>query len=257
MASVVYRSNTPDMTRSARVDRALRTTGAETSGSSRRSRRMGNDPFILLAVALAIPTVVVNYLDRGPDEVAISLGAVVFIALQAVLSVVWPSGGRNPSRNPLPRATWRVPLNDLRALVRLTLALAFVGAATYATADVSSVPLAPLFLPVIGLAATIGAGEAVVILVLAGLAYLAAFQYNPVLVASATEQALVLAAVSVVLVIGTRQTVSSLNAALARLRTVNASERRRNRQMMGLDAVGRTLAADGPEPSSLQAVWTS
>jgi len=35
---------------------------------------------------------------------------------------------------------------------------------------------------------------------------------------------------------------------------VNSSERRRNRQIAGLDAVGRTLAASGPEPSSLQAV---
>ena len=46
----------------------------------------------------------------------------------------------------------------------------------------------------------------------------------------------------VVLALGTRRTVGALEAAIGRARTARARERRRARQMAGVEAVGRVLA---------------
>jgi diguanylate cyclase (GGDEF)-like protein len=116
------------------------------------------------------------------------------------------------------------------------------------------VPLAPLYIPVIGVAAAIGAGEGLLVLIVVAIARLGLLVDGPAQAAVVTEQGLVLGVVGLILAVGTRRTVSSLGLALDRLRTMNATERRRNRQLAGLDAVGRTLAANGPEPRSLRAV---
>ena len=132
--------------------------------------------------------------------------------------------------------------------------MVFVASAAFATADRTTVPLAPLYIPIVALAAAIGSSEAVVVFLLVVVARFVPIVEGSVVASAITEQALVLGSVGIVLAIGTRRTVSSLNLALDRLRSTNASERRRNRQIAGIDAVGRTLAADGPVPRSLEAV---
>ncbi|MGH2512660.1 MAG: GAF domain-containing protein, partial [Candidatus Limnocylindrales bacterium] len=143
---------------------------------------------------------------------------------------------------------------DPWALMRLALAVGFVAVAAAATADQNEVPLGPLYLPIIALAAAIGSGEALAVFLLVVVARFLPVIEGTVRAAAITEQALVLGAIGIVLAVGTRQTVASLNGALDRLRSTNAAERRRNRQIAGIDAVGRALAADGPTPASLQAV---
>jgi diguanylate cyclase (GGDEF)-like protein len=244
------------MTKTARIDRASRTNVGERKVVRRLGRRLRNDPHVLLALALGIPTVLVNFLDHGPDEAAISVLALVFVSIQVGLTAAGLTGGRALGRgsNRPVTSTARILQVDRWSLGRLILAVGFVGVTAYATADPTTVPLAPLYVPVIVMAAAIGPGEALVVVVLAGLAYFLPLVDGPGRAAGATEQGLVLAAVGIVLAIGTRRTVSSLGIALDRLKMTNASERRRNRQIAGIDAVGRTLAANGPEPSSLQAV---
>ncbi len=237
------------MTRMVRVPHAPGWSSDE-HPAARLTRRLAGDPHVLLAVALVIPMTLVNLFERGPNELAVAVLAVVFLAVQAGLALIGPAvSGLRTTR---PR-TGRLPI-DSWALARLALAVVFVASAAFATADRTTVPLAPLYIPIVALAAAIGSSEAVVVFLLVVVARFVPIVEGSVVASAITEQALVLGSVGIVLAIGTRRTVSSLNLALDRLRSTNASERRRNRQIAGIDAVGRTLAADGPVPRSLEAV---
>ncbi|HEY2887565.1 MAG TPA: sensor domain-containing diguanylate cyclase, partial [Candidatus Limnocylindrales bacterium] len=193
--------------------------------------------------------------DQGPNELVIALFAVGYLAAQVGLS----GAGLVLDIAPTAYSTRMlsihgIPAVDRWALMRLILAVGFVAIAAYATADPQSVPLAPLYIPIIVVAAAVGAGEGLVVLVVVAAARVALLVSGPAQPAAATEQGLVLGVVGVILAVGTRRTVSSLGLALERLRTLNATERARTRQIAALDAVGRTLAANGPEPAALQAV---
>jgi GAF domain-containing protein len=243
------------MTKTAHLARASRTRRREQLATLRLRRRLRSDPHVLLAVALAILTILVDLLDQGPNELVIGLFAASYLAVQVGLSAAGLVLGMAPTRYSTERLSIRrIPSVDRWSLMRLILAVGFVAIAAYATADPNSVPLAPLYIPVIGVAAAIGAGEGLVVLVAVTFARVALLISGPAQPAAATEQGLVLGVVGVILAVGTRRTVSSLGLALERLRTMNASERERNRQIAGLDAVGRTLAASGPQPAALQAV---
>lgn len=221
----------------------------------RLRHRLRSDPHIVLALALAVPTVMVDVLDQGPNELGIAILALAFLVVQVGLTAVGLVLGLASTVYSSERLSLRrLPSVDRWSLLRLLLAVAFVAVAAYATADADSVPLAPLYIPVIVVAAAIGAGEGLVLLIFVALARLALLVNGPAQVGAVTEQGLVLGVVGVILAIGTRRTVSSLAVALDRLRTMNATERRRSRQIAGLDAVGRTLAASGPEPRSLRAI---
>jgi diguanylate cyclase (GGDEF)-like protein len=243
------------MTRTARIDRALRTNARERWSTVRFSRRLRSDPHVLLALALVMTTVLVDVLDRGPDELAIAVLGLAFLVIQVGLTAAGLALGVAPTRYSSGQLSLRhLPTFDGWSIVRLGLAVAFVGIAAYATADATSVPLAPLYIPVIWVAAAIGAGEGLTVLILVGIARLALLVDGPIQAAAATEQGLVLGVVGIILAVGTRRTVSSLSVALERLQTTNASERRRSRQIAGVEAVGRALATTGPEPGALQAV---
>ncbi len=255
MAAAVSPVNTSGMTNEARLDRALRSSAREHLSTVRLRRRLRSDPHVLLALALAVPTVIVDLLDQGPNELGVAILALAYLAGQVGLAAVGLAFGLASPRYSRRRLSLHhLPSVDRWSIVRLLVAVAFVAVAAYGTADPGSVPLAPLYIPVIVVAAAIGAGEGLVVLVIVGFARLALLVNGPAQGSSVTEQGLVLGVVGVILAFGTRRTVSSLGLALDRLRTVNSSERRRNRQIAALDAVGRTLAASGPEPGALQSV---
>ncbi len=196
-----------------------------------------------------------DVLDQGPNEQGIAILAFAFLVVQVSLTAVGLALGLASTGYSSQRLSLRhLPSLDRWSLLRLLLAVAFVAVGAYATADADSAPLAPLYIPVIGVAAAIGAGEGLLVLIVVAIARLGLPVDGPAQAAVVTEQGLVLGVVGVILAVGTRRTVSSLGLALDRLRTMNATERRRNRQLAGLDAVGRTLAANGPEPCSLRAV---
>ncbi len=236
------------MAKVVRVPHASRTNGDVTA--YRLVRRLAGDPHVMLAIALIIPMTVVNLIEQGPNEAVVAALAVAFLAGQASLALIGPATSGLTSLRP--RANQ--PRVDAWALARLTLAVAFVASAAFATADPTTVPLAPLYIPIVALAAAIGSGEAIAIFGLVFVARFVPIIEGPVRPSALTEQALVLGAVAIVVAISTRRTVASLNVAVDRLRSTNASERRRTRQIAGIDAVGRTLAAEGPVPRALDAV---
>ncbi len=243
------------MTNTAHAAGAPRTKRREQWSGLRLRRRLRSDPHVLLALALAVPAVLVDVLDQGPNELAVAILAVGFVALQVGLTAAGLALGQAPTGYSTRRLSrGGLPAIDSWSLLRLILATAFVAIGAYATADQTSVPLAPLYIPVICVAAAVGAGEGLLVLVIVAFARLAVLVSGPAQATAVTEQGLVLGVVGVILAVGTRRTVSSLGLALDRLRTLNATERGRNRQIAGLDAVGRTLAANGPEPAALQAV---
>lgn len=243
------------MTKTAHLARASRTRRREQWVTLRLRRRLRSDPHVLLALALAIPTILVDVLDQGPNALAVGVVAIGYLVAQIGLTAGGLALGLGPTSYSTERLSIRgIPRIDRWSLMRLILAVGFVAVGAYATAEPQSVPLAPLYIPIVVVAAAIGAGEGLVVLVIVAFARVALLISGPAQPAAATEQGLVLGVVGVILAVGTRRTVSSLGLALERLRTMNTSERERNRQIAGLDAVGRTLAANGPEPAALQGV---
>jgi diguanylate cyclase (GGDEF)-like protein len=206
----------------------------------RAARRAVDDPHVLLAIGLAAPTIAVQVGLHGADAAAVVALSLLYVLVQAILSAAPALGARiGRLARPLPR---------------LVLAVLFVTAVTNLTGDAGFRPLNGLYIPVVTMAAAYGGREALIVGLLTAAGYL-----GPALLAgehleAAIQRGLVLVAVSVVLVIGTRRTVSSLEQALQRLRHTMADGRRRSRQVEAVDAVGRTLAARGPDVEALEQV---
>lgn len=203
-------------------------------------RRILDDGPVLLVVALSIPILfaaAVTDPDELPRVVVATLG---FGAAEAAL---------RSARVP----TTRWPGTRLRWLVRLVLAVGYVALCDALVGDVAF-RLGALYVPVVVLAATTSYVDASLVGLLALLAYLL-----PSAIANddadlVFRRIFVLIAATVIMVIGTRRTVSTLETALRRLRSAVTAERRRARRMAGVEAVGRLLAAEGATPAALDEV---
>jgi diguanylate cyclase (GGDEF)-like protein len=210
-------------------------------GSLRRSpwrrvlNRLAADPHVVLALAVVFAAIVIE-LIADADALWLVRPSAIYLALQTFLALRWP--GR------------RTPAFDT---ARLLIALAAVFWMSL-RADLASAPLSCLYLPIVVQAAIRGNRQAVVL----GGAAMAAF----LLTASTTEtiapdvlhRGVALAVTMVLLTIGTRRTVASLERAVARARAATVGLRRRARQMAAVEAVGRTLAASGPTRAALEEV---
>jgi diguanylate cyclase (GGDEF)-like protein len=118
--------------------------------------RLRSDPHVFLALALAVPTIIVDVLDQGPNELGIAILAFAFLVVQVSLTAVGLALGLASTGYSSQRLSLRhLPSLDRWSLLRLLLAVAFVAVGAYATADADSAPLAPLYIPVIGVAAAI------------------------------------------------------------------------------------------------------
>ncbi len=206
----------------------------------RAARRAVEDPHVLLAIGLTVPTMLVHAVEPGPASAGVVAACLLYVAIQTILSTAPTMGAR------VGRLT--------RPLPRLVLAVLFVTAVANLTGDTGFRPLNALYIPVVTMAAAFGGREALTIGALAALGYV-----GPALLAgehldNAVQRGMVLSSVCVVLVIGTRRTVSSLEQALQRLRQTMADGRRRARQVEAVEAVGRTLAVRGPEVDALEQV---
>jgi diguanylate cyclase (GGDEF)-like protein len=236
----------PDPRQLSRVRRAGAGLGP---GPMKRVRRRGRDPALiytalLAPVAIAVASVTFFTQDVGP-VLAISL---VFLGLQAVAGLV-PAHHRHMS----PRG-W--------SFLRLSIALLFVWALVN-TVGGPTRPLYPLYLPVVVAAAALGPAQAIVIGVTAAVIYLVpelailldpATVQNPLAVAELTPRGVALVGVSTVLAIGTRRLVSQLEEVSAHFRATAMSERRRSRQIAGLEQVSRLLVTAGATPELLERV---
>jgi diguanylate cyclase (GGDEF)-like protein len=162
---------------------------------------------------------------------ALAVLSLVFVGAQLLLAIV-------PSRlRPLPPLGW--------SLLRLTVVLLFV-AGTVQLGGGPGGPLDALFIPVVVGAAAIGTLQAAVIGGVAMIIYLAP---EITRLGSSTDLALrgiTLAGVSLLVAFGTRRLVLSLEHTTRQIRSAVLAERRRSRQITGLEAVSRLLVAGGP-----------
>jgi diguanylate cyclase (GGDEF)-like protein len=207
--------------------------------ATRRLRTMGRaiarDGLTMLAASLIAPVVVVSIaMHRGPEEIiAVSAG---LLAVDAVLS----RKGRHSQSTAIP-------------LVRLSLDLAYVLVAARLPGGAGTPPFAILSLPIVAAASALGGRSAVLIggTAIAAYAIPLAVGGN---VAFAREREIVLVTCGVVLSIGTRRTVASLERVLARMRRAIRNERRKANQLIGVEAVGRYLAQAGATDDALRGV---
>jgi diguanylate cyclase (GGDEF)-like protein len=203
-------------------------------GSARLSVRLQRDPQFLLSLALALPVLAIE----GASQLVLPWLAVAvpiaFVGLQALLTA---------SRFAPP---WM-------AAVRLGMSLAFVGVANAWLDPSGTWPLLALAIPVVALAASQG-GPVAIVIGIAGMALmlmpLGLSDFDP----SARQRMLSLAMAAVVVAIGSRRVVASLERSSMRLRRANQRDRRHARQLAAVESVGRLLAKEGPTPAALDSM---
>jgi diguanylate cyclase (GGDEF)-like protein len=212
-------------------------------------RRLGRDQALMYTALLAPVAIAVASVTFFTQDVGAVLAlSVVFLSLQAVAGLI-PARRRFLS----PRG-W--------SFLRLSIALLFVWALVN-TVGGPTRPLYPLYLPVVVAAAALGPAQAVVIGLTAAVIYLVpelailldpATVHNPLAIAELTPRTIGLVGVSTVLAIGTRRLVSQLEEVSAHFRAAAMSERRRSRQIAGLEQVSQLLVTAGATPELLQQV---
>ncbi len=202
--------------------------------SARLGIRMQRDPQLLLAVAIALPVLAVE----GASQLALPWLAVAvplaFIGVQALLTA-WRSAPR-----------WLEP-------ARLGLSLAFVGVANAWLDPTGTWPLIALAIPVVALAASRG-GPVSIAIGLAGVGLMLVPLAMPTLDRAARQETFALAIAAVVVAIGSRRVVATLERSSFRLRRANQRDRRHARQLAAVESVGRLLAREGPTTVALDSV---
>ena len=210
------------------------------SPSRRRLKRLAADPHVLLAVAVVLAALVIEMATRG-NTVLVVVPALVYLGVQSLLALRGRKG--------------RSPAIDT---ARLLFALAAVIWMSVGTGNPATLPLASLALPIVVMAAALGTRQVIAVggaLVMAALTlYLVPTFATPEIREGLVQRGIALAATAVVLAAGTRRTISVLERAVAQARAANAGMRRHARQMATIEAIGRTLASDGPTPEALDHV---
>lgn len=206
----------------------------------RATRRAADDAHLLLAVGLAAPTVIVHLVEPQSESAAVVALSVLFVAAMTLLSLA-------PSQRP--HLGWLG-----RPTLRLAFATVFVSVVMNTTGQTGFRPLVALYIPVVTMAAAYGTREAWTIGGLSAASYLVGSLATGEAVDTAIQRGLVMAAVSIVLIVGTRRTMGSLGMTLLRLRQTMGEIRRHSRQVEAVEAVGRALAARGPDTETLDQV---
>ncbi len=235
-----------------RESRVRRASARLATGRLKRIRRLARDPYLLYTALLAPVALAVASVSLFTDETGSAIVlSLLFLGIQAGIGLV-------PARHRfLTPQGW--------SLLRLAVALLYVWALVN-TVGGPARPLFPLYLPVVVAAAALGTMPAIVIGVTAAVIYLVpevATLLNPETVlnpmallalAELTPRGLALVGVSTVLAIGTRHLVAQLEEINVQFRTTALSERRRSRQIAGLEAVSRLLVTAGATPELLERV---
>lgn len=185
-------------------------------------RRVLDDTHVLLAVAIVLAATIIEFVAVEPGVGWLIAAGILYIGLQVVLGL-----SNTPLARPVPR---------------LLVAVGFVSAMGLVVGEVAARPMVSLYLPIVAMAAAYGHREAVVV----GAASIAVY-FAPIVAIDAPVSPLIQRGTSfivtmVLLALGTRRTVGALEAAIARVRVSRARERRRGRQMAGVEAVGQLLA---------------
>jgi diguanylate cyclase (GGDEF)-like protein len=198
--------------------------------------RVAADPHVLLALAVVFAALVIE-VAAGADALGLVVPSSVYIAIQIGLALRVPAG--------------RSPAVDT---ARLLIALGVVFWMSIRVNDLSSMPLSALYLPIVAMAAVLGTRQALVLGAAAMMAFLFAVVMAETNVPGLIHRGIAIAATMVVLTIGTRRTIGSMERAVTRALEASAGQRRRARQMSAVEAVGRALAAHGPTRLALEEV---
>jgi len=200
-------------------------------------RRAKADAHVLLAVALASTSLAAEVFANAATVGGVAILAAGYLGIQVVLG-------------------WLTVRHRLRVppTFRLGLPLVFVTLIGLLEGGIDVRPIGTLYIPVVAMAAAIGGRETLVI----GTAALGLFflprVIDPVASEVVVERTLVMAGTAICLAIGARRTVASLERARDRARTAMAEDRRRGRQLLGVEAVGRLLARSGATREAMEEI---
>jgi len=208
--------------------------------SRRGLKRLAADPHVLLAMAVVSAALVVEMASRG-YVLALVVPSLVYLGGQSLLGL-WARRHRS------------VALDT----GRLLFAAAAVVWMSVGSGNPATLPLASLVLPIVVMAAALGTRQVLavggVIFGVAVVLYFAPAFATPEIQNGLVQRGIALAATAVVLATGTRRTVATLERAVAHARAASAALRRKTRQMAAIEAIGRTLASNGPTPDALDQV---
>lgn len=197
-------------------------------------RRLRGDPHVLLAFAIAVPALAVEaVVGTAPTGLALA-AATLFIAGQVALAFWRPSPSWLPS-------------------LRLAAALGFVLLVNAEVRMDATGPLRVLLVPIVAMAAVSG-GRGGLLIAVGGIGATVVPLLTEPLSEALRQRTIALTACEIVLVIGSRRLVTSLERTTERLRRSRVRDRRRARQLSAVELVGRTLARQGPTPAVLDGV---
>lgn len=198
------------------------------------------DPYLAYTAGLAPIAAVVLVASGQLVRLAVLLVlTAIFVAAQAVLGML-PA-----NRRPLPALAW--------SLLRLGVSLLFVAALVELGGGTAG-PLVGLFLPVAVAAAAIGRAQGVAVGAVASVFYLLPELGSMRQPGELALRGVTLAGVTLLLAAGTRRLVDVVERTNRELRSAMRSERRRSRQIAGLEEASRLLVASGPTPETLDRV---
>lgn len=202
------------------------------------TNRIAADPHVVLAVAVVFAALTIE-LIAGADAVGLVAPSAIYLAIQIVFALRG-SAGRSAALD----------------TARLLVALAVVFWMSLRSDDLAAMPLSCLYLLIVGLAAVLGTRQAVVLGAAAMSAFMSVALTTPAILPGVLHRGVALAVTMIVLAIGTRRTVASLERAIARARAASAGQRRRASQLAAVEAVGRALTAKRPTGAALEDVMT-
>ncbi len=200
------------------------------SGFRHVLKRLTADPHVLLAVAVVLSALLIE-VAASHDPVMVTVPSLVYLLVQTGLAF--------RSR------TARSSAGDTG---RLLLAL---GAVSWMSLQSGQLPLTILYLPIVAMAASRGSLQAFVLGMSALAAYVVAVVTAEAIEPGQLQRGVAVAVSMILLAVGTRRTVSSLERAVAHARAASAGQRRSSRQMAAVEATGRLLAMHGPTASAL------
>jgi len=202
----------------------------------RATNRVAADPHVVLAMAVVFAALVIEVIARA-DALGLIVPSAIYLTIQMALALRGPAG--------------RSAALDT---ARLLIALAVVLWMTLRSDDLAAMPLSCLYLLIVGLAAVLGTRQALVLGAAAMSAFMSVAITAPAILPGVLHRGVALAVTMIVLAIGARRTVASLERAIAHARAASAGQRRRASQMAAVEAVGRALTAKGPTQAALEDV---
>ena len=199
--------------------------------------RIGRDRYTIYTAALAPIALAVALASGLPGDVAVVLALTgICVGLQVVLGLV---PGRARGFSP---SGW--------SFLRMAVALLYVAGLASVVGGPSQ-PLLALYIPVVVAAAALGRLPATVFGSAAVLVYLAPELAHPGNASAVALRGIALAGAGIVAAIGVSRLVMAVEHTSRQLRSAMVSERRRSRQIAGMEAVSRSLVPGGSGPEAL------